>query len=110
MWLGNDGSTQLAFGAPVSISQYIGNVGDNTSYLVRLTASLEAFNVPVRVGRLYSVAGTPLPTCNSSLQGAQATVSDATTPTYMGAYTGGGGVTTAVICSYNGSSYSWLTH
>lgn len=59
---------------------------------------------------LYSAAGTAVPTCNSGTKGAQATVSDATTPTYMGAYTSGGGITAAVICSYNGTTYAWLTH
>jgi hypothetical protein len=38
---------QLAFGAPVSISNYIANVGDNASYLERLTATLKTFNVAV---------------------------------------------------------------
>ncbi|HWW16458.1 MAG TPA: hypothetical protein VN310_17505 [Candidatus Dormibacteraeota bacterium] len=42
---------QLAFGAPVSISNYIGNVGDSTSFLERLTASAKTFNVvPLRLG------------------------------------------------------------
>jgi hypothetical protein len=40
-------SAQLSFGAPVSISNYIGNVGDNASYLERLTASLKTFTVPI---------------------------------------------------------------
>jgi hypothetical protein len=35
---------------------------------------------------------------------------DATSPTYMGTYTSGGGITAALICSYNGSTYSWPTH
>lgn len=61
-------------------------------------------------GILYSAAGTALPTCNSGERGATAVVSDATTPTYMGSYTSGGAVTAAVICSYNGTTYSWLTH
>jgi len=39
---------QLAFGSPVAISNYIGNVGDNASYLERLTASLKTFNVPIK--------------------------------------------------------------
>lgn len=59
---------------------------------------------------LYSAAGTALPTCSASIQGAEATVSDATTPTYMGAYTSGGAITTAVICSYDGSTFAWKTH
>jgi hypothetical protein len=61
-------------------------------------------------GTLYSAAGTPLPSCGSGTRGAQAVVSDATAPTYMGAYTSGGPVTADVICSFNGSSYTWLTH
>jgi hypothetical protein len=59
---------------------------------------------------IYSAAGTALPSCASGIKGMQAVVSDATSPTYMGAYTSGGGITTAVICSYNGTTYSWLTH
>ena len=59
--------------------------------------------------KLYS-AGTALPTCNAAMQGSSATVSDATSPTYMGSYTSGGTITAQVICSYNGSTYSWLTH
>jgi len=58
----------------------------------------------------YSAAGTPLPTCNSSTVDSMMTVSDATSPTYMGAYTSGGAITSAVICSYNGSAYGWKTH
>ena len=61
-------------------------------------------------GILYSAAGTALPTCASGINGEQATVSDATAPLYMTAYTSGGTVTAAVICSYNGTTYAWLTH
>ena len=59
---------------------------------------------------LFSAAGTALPTCAAGSQGGRAVVSDATSPTYMGAYTSGGAITVEVICSYNGSTYSWLTH
>ena len=70
-----------------------------------------SITTPVLVaGTLYSASGTALPSCASSIQGEQAVVKDATSPTYMGAYTSGGGVTAAVICSYNGTTYSWLTH
>jgi hypothetical protein len=58
---------------------------------------------------LYSAAGTPLPSCASGIKGAQAVVSDASNPTYMGAYASGGTITAAVICSYNGTTYTWLT-
>lgn len=59
---------------------------------------------------LYSAAGTALPTCAVGTKGLLLTVSDATSPSYMGAYTSGGAITTAAICSYNGTTYSWLTH
>ena len=61
-------------------------------------------------GILYSSAGTALPTCGSTIKGQSAVVSDATSPTYMVAYTSGGAITAAVICSYNGTTYAWLTH
>lgn len=61
-------------------------------------------------GTIYSAAGSPLPACGSTANGEQAVVSDATNPAYMAAYKSGGAITTAVICSYNGKSYSWLTH
>ncbi len=51
-------NAQLAFGAPVAISNYIGNVGDNVSFLERLTASLKTFNVPVKVNGNLTVTGT----------------------------------------------------
>ncbi len=50
-------NVQLAFGAPVSISNYIGNAGDNTSFLERLTASAKTFNVPVTVSGNVTVNG-----------------------------------------------------
>ena len=59
---------------------------------------------------IYSAAGTALPICASGIKGERAVVSDATIPTYMGAYASGGAITAEVICSYNGSTYSWLTH
>lgn len=62
---------------------------------------------------LYSVAGTPLPTPSSALKGAIAVVSDASSPTYMGIYVGGGLFTCQVICSYDPLSspptFTWLT-
>ena len=49
---------QLAFGSPVSISNYIGNKGDNVSFLERLTAAGKTFNVPVTVNGNLTVTGT----------------------------------------------------
>ncbi len=50
-------NAQLAFGAPVSISNYIGNAGDNTSFLERLTASAKTINVPVNITGNLTVNG-----------------------------------------------------
>jgi hypothetical protein len=61
-------------------------------------------------GTIYSAAGTALPACESTSNGEQAVVSDAANPAYMAAYKSGGTITAPVICSYNGKSYSWLTH
>jgi hypothetical protein len=51
-------AAQLAFGAPVSISSYIGNTGDNASFLERLTASAKTFNVPVSINGNLTVTGS----------------------------------------------------
>ncbi len=63
-WIGLDNSAamsssnaQLAFGAPASISNYIGNPGDNVNYLERLTASAKTFNVPVNITGNLTVNG-----------------------------------------------------
>ncbi len=56
-------------------------------------------------GTIYSAAGTPLPAASTALKGARAVVSDATTPTYLGAYTSGGAVVAGVLCT--GSA--WVT-
>jgi hypothetical protein len=41
--------SQLAFGAPVSVSNYIGNKGDGARWKERLTASEKTFAVPVAI-------------------------------------------------------------
>ena len=46
---GNTATAGMSLGAALSISQYIGNVGDGTHFLERLTASGKTFNVPVTV-------------------------------------------------------------
>jgi hypothetical protein len=54
-WIGTDvssrtvnlGQAQLAFGAPVAISNYIGNVGDDKGWKERLTETQKSFAVPV---------------------------------------------------------------
>jgi hypothetical protein len=54
--------TQLSFGSPVAISQYIANTGDNVHWGERLTATSKAFQVPVQFSELYtgSTANTDL--------------------------------------------------
>lgn len=92
------------------------NGGPNANkWIVKPYANLQLANtftmpqtLPYTVPQtLYSAAGTALPTCAAGLKGASATVSDATAPTYMGAYTSGGAVTAAVICDGAGG---WKTH
>ena len=65
---------QLAFGAPVAISSYIGNTGDNVSYLERLTASAKTFNVPVSINGDLTVTGT----CTGCGGGGSGTVNNGT--------------------------------
>ena len=67
-----------------------------------VAADLPSVLVPTVI---YSMAGTPLPAASSALKGARAVVSDATTPTYLTAYTGGGAVVCPVFC--NGTA--WVT-
>jgi len=58
---------------------------------------------PVVPGIVYSVAGTPLPVAPPL--GSRAVVSDATAPTFLGAYVGGGAVVAPVL--WNGTI--WVT-
>ena len=55
---GGSSAAQLAFGSPVSISEYIGNKGDNSSFLERLTATGKTFNVPVNINGNLTVTGS----------------------------------------------------
>jgi len=66
-WIGTDvpsggvgvGSGQLAFGAPVSITNYIGQTGDgvHANWLERLTESLREFNVPTKFDQSVTLTG-----------------------------------------------------
>lgn len=63
-WIGFDqssavaaASNQLAFGAPISISNYLGTLGDNTNWYERLTTALKSFKVPVTSTGLGTFAG-----------------------------------------------------
>ncbi len=48
----------ISFGAPVSLSNYIGNTGDGTNWLERLTSGLKEFKTNVQMDGSVSVAGT----------------------------------------------------
>lgn len=55
---GGAGSVGIALGAPSSISQYIGNVGDGTNWKERLTASLKEFKSNVQIDGNLTITGT----------------------------------------------------
>jgi hypothetical protein len=68
--------------------------------------TLYSFDSPIKQVTAYSAAGTAIPTCNSTYQNAEAIVSDATSPTFLGTYTSGGAVRSPVMC--NGTN--WVTY
>jgi hypothetical protein len=71
-----------------------------------VTAMTIASTGVVQKNITFSAAGTALPTCNTAAKGSEAVVSDATSPTYLGAYASGGSVFAPVLC--NGSG--WITY
>lgn len=54
---GNPAAIGISFGAPQSISNYIGNVGDGTSWLERLTTNLKEFKTNVQMDAGLTVTG-----------------------------------------------------
>jgi len=58
MFIGLDQAGGMSLGAPTSISQYIGNVGDNVNFLTRLTATAYAVNVNTTITGNLTVTGT----------------------------------------------------
>src|SRR5207302_146808 len=54
----NGSDVGISLGAPASISEYIGNVGDGTNWKERLTASAKTFNVNTTVNGNLTVTGT----------------------------------------------------
>jgi hypothetical protein len=55
---GNPATVGISLGAPVSLSNYIGNVGDGTNWLERLTSGLKEFKTNVQLDNTLTVAGT----------------------------------------------------
>ena len=86
-------------------AQAVGN-GTSTVTLGRTADVVYVAGGLLATNTLYSAAGTPLPTCNAGSNGTKSVVSDATTPTYLGAYASGGAVVAPVVC--NGSG--WVTY
>jgi len=97
VWIGTDvpsggvGLTlgQLAFGAPVSITNYIAHTGDGitANWLERLSASLKEFNVPAKFDQSVTLAGLS----NGCLNVASGVIASTGSPCGSG---GGGGVNT----------------
>jgi len=84
---GDPAQIGISFGAPTSLSNYIGNVGDGASWLERLTSTMKQFKVPVQT---TAVVVAQLQACTSQTEGAMQAVSDSTTNAW-GATIGGGG-------------------
>jgi hypothetical protein len=59
--------------------------------------------------RAVPALGSMLAACSASNVGTQANVTDAASPLPGAAYTSGGSYKGPVACTYNGSSYSWVT-
>ncbi|HVO79965.1 MAG TPA: hypothetical protein VMT28_04505 [Terriglobales bacterium] len=55
---GNPANVGISFGAPKSLSSYIGNVGDGMNWKERLTSSLKEFKTDVQIDGNLIVAGT----------------------------------------------------
>jgi hypothetical protein len=64
-----------------------------------------SMSVPAQIPEIiYSAAGTPLPP-SLQIPGLITRVSDATSPTYLGAYVSGG----SVMCSVMWNGTNWVT-
>jgi hypothetical protein len=70
-----------------------------------VTSTKKVVAPAIQTTTVYSAAGTPLPAASTALKGTRAMVSDATTPTFLGAYVSGGAVFAPVICD----GTDWLT-
>lgn len=99
-WIGTDVASggvglslgQLAFGAPVSITNYIAATGDgiHVNWLERLTAGLKEFNVPVKFDQSVTLYGL----ANGCLNVASGVITSTGSPCGSG---GGGGSVSSVF-------------
>src|SRR5437764_1147897 len=55
---GNPANIRISFVAPQSVDTYMGNVGDGTNWLERLTSTLKEFKTTVQMDSALTVAGT----------------------------------------------------
>ena len=92
---GNPSHIGISFGAPVSLSNYIGNVGDGANWLERLTSNLKAFNLPVKVS---PVPFSKLGPCNANAEGTTSPVVDSTTKAWGAVISGGGAFHVKAYC------------
>ena len=69
----------ISFGAPKSLSNYIGNVGNGSSWLERLTATLKEFKTNVQMDSGLTLAGSVQTTGPWTLEGAFGTMTAAGT-------------------------------
>lgn len=99
--LTDKGQITFPFSPPNQASSLPGAI-DNTA-IGQTTAALGAFT-RMQLKTTSTVAA--LPTCNAAAEGTWSIVTDATTPTYNGALTGGGAVRVPVYC--NGTA--WTSH
>lgn len=84
---GNPAHIGISFGAPVSLSNYIGNVGDGTNWLERLTLNGKLFKVPTTI---LPIPFAKLGPCNANTEGTTSPVIDSTTKVWGAVIMGGG--------------------
>lgn len=97
------------FSVPFGIAPSVPSNGDIWTTTAGLFVRLNGVTIGplVQAGAAdpaYTVA--TLPTCNTSAKGLNAYVTDAASPTYNGALTGGGAVVVPVFCS----GVAWTAH
>jgi hypothetical protein len=92
-------NAQLAFGAPVSISNYIGNAGDGTHWKEQLTSSSKSFNVPISLYNGLTTAGAGLaPILGTPFNSGSLTANEPAQTIYTTAPSGAGSAGNYRIC------------
>ncbi len=74
---GDPAQVGISFGAPKSLSNYIGNVGNGSSWLERLTSTLKEFKTNVQMDSGLTLAGSVQTTGPWTLEGAFGTMTAA---------------------------------